>query len=151
VQGIKRVLMLFIVFIFLTGCSVLNPYHSQFSCPDTYNGKCVPLKQAYEESKKNVEPGNESEKKDKKSDSSKNETKEGLKKDNKEKYTYRTELYKEISNILKQPSTPFVVPPKVMRVLILPYTTKSNTLEMSRYVYFFATPPRWVLNQEGDK
>jgi conjugal transfer pilus assembly protein TraV len=68
-----------------------------------------------------------------------------------ESYTYRTELYKEISNLLKQPSTPFVVPPKVMRILILPYTTKDNTLEMSRYVYFFATPPKWVLSGEVNK
>ena len=144
---IKKVLLLFIVSLFLAGCSVFNPYHSQFMCPNPYPGKCVPLKQAYEESKKNVEPGNESEKKDKKSDISENKIKES----SEEEYIYRTEFYKEMASILKQPSTPFVVPPKVMRVLILPYTTKSNTLEMSRYVYFFATLPRWVLNQEGDK
>ncbi len=146
---IKKVLLLFIASFLLAGCSVFNPYHSQFMCPNPYPGKCVPLKQAYEESKKDVEPGNESGKKDKKSDVSENKIKENSGEEC--VYRYRTELYREMASILKQPSTPFVVPPKVMRVLILPYTTKSNTLEMSRYVYFFATPPRWVLDQEGGK
>lgn len=148
-RGITRILILFIFSLFLSGCSTLNPYHSHFKCPPTYNGKCVSLEKAYHESKTSTD-GEPVNKKGKESKDDKNNLKEGNKPET-ESYTYRTELYKEISNLLKQPSTPFVVPPKVMRILILPYTTKDNTLEMSRYVYFFATPPKWVLSGEVNK
>lgn len=148
-QGITRILILFIVSLFLTSCSTLNPYHSHFKCPATYNGKCVSLQKAYHESKTNTD-GKPVNKKDKRSKGDK----DNLKEENKRKtedYRYRTELYKEMADLLKQPATPFVAPPKVMRILVLPYTTKDNTLEMSRYIYFFATPPKWILSEEVNK
>jgi conjugal transfer pilus assembly protein TraV len=38
-----------------------------------------------------------------------------------------------------------VVPPQVMRVLILPYTGDERELYMYRYVYMFVDEPRWLL------
>lgn len=34
----------------MSGCALLNPYESSFSCPESYNGKCVSVQTAYSES-----------------------------------------------------------------------------------------------------
>ena len=36
----------------MSGCALLNPYESSFSCPETSNGKCVSVQTAYSESAK---------------------------------------------------------------------------------------------------
>ncbi len=58
---------------------------------------------------------------------------------------YRSALYDKFSGLLKEPQTPIVAPPKVMRVLLLPYTGQENEFYMLRYVYFFVDKPRWIL------
>ena len=58
---------------------------------------------------------------------------------------YRSALYDKFSGLLKEPKTPIVAPPKVMRVLLLPYTGQENEFYMLRYVYFFVDKPRWIL------
>ncbi len=34
----------------LPGCAVINPYESDFSCPETFHGKCISVQGAYDES-----------------------------------------------------------------------------------------------------
>jgi conjugal transfer pilus assembly protein TraV len=34
----------------MSGCALLNPYESSFSCPEASNGKCVSVQAAYKES-----------------------------------------------------------------------------------------------------
>ena len=116
----------------LSGCSLLNPYESSFSCPETGAGKCVSVQSAYRESTlpltattsdipaENPLPG-----------SAENR--------------YRAALLDTFTGLLKEPVTPVVAPPKTMRVLILPYTGQDNELNMVRYVYFFVDEPRWLL------
>jgi len=58
---------------------------------------------------------------------------------------YRSALFDKFSDLLKEPKTPIVAPPKVMRVLFLPYTGQENEFYMLRYVYFFVDKPRWIL------
>ena len=53
------------------------------------------------------------------------------------KNDYQEALYKELAGLLKEPITPVVAPPKVMRVLLLPYKGDANELYMLRYIYFF--------------
>jgi len=58
---------------------------------------------------------------------------------------YRSSLFDKFNGLLKEPKTPIVAPPKVMRVLLLPYTGQENEFYMLRYVYFFVDKPRWIL------
>jgi len=61
-------------------------------------------------------------------------------------YQYQDVLYRKLASLIRQPSTPVVVPPDVVRVLILSYTGSDNELFSYRYVYFFATDPKWIIS-----
>lgn len=147
----------------LSGCAgVLNPYNSEFSCPKTYKGKCVSIQKAYEES---LDPNwKEPEDNDYKYELNKTQGKDfsgGCTGGNCQKSTgvlkldelqsdgstgvYQESLYRKLSGLLKEPVTPVVVPPKIMRVLILGYSDKDRELFMPRYVYFMADEPKWML------
>jgi conjugal transfer pilus assembly protein TraV len=138
----RRLVLLFVLAILLTGCaSVLNPYESDFQCPGTDRGKCVSVQDAYGEStKKNLSIENKDEVKSEK-------PQEGgvLESQHKKNNDYQEALYKELAGLLKEPLTPIVAPPKVMRVLMLPYKGDANELYMIRYVYFFVEEPKWIL------
>lgn len=161
----------------LSGCAFINPYDSEFSCPETSKGKCVSVNRAYNDATANstshfgeaktdrsdehkegenvpvVEevcsqhsPGDDSlsgnsacSKKAKSADPAR-ESKET------QNYNrYRSALYDKFGNLLKEPKTPIVAPPKTMRVLLLPYTGQENEFYMMRYVYFFVDNARWIL------
>ena len=47
--------------------------------------------------------------------------------------------------MLKEPNTPLLAPPKVMRICILPYRGDQNELYMMRYVYLLVDEPKWVV------
>jgi len=143
----------------MSGCALLNPYESNFSCPESYNGKCVSVQTAYSESSggaartKDVaadQPqencGSESE-----NHGACTETRNELadsklpSKENGALTKYRAALFDKFTGLLKEPVTPVVAPPKTMRVLLLPYTGQDNEFYMLRYVYFFVDEPRWLL------
>jgi len=146
----------------LSGCAgIVNPYSSELQCPDTYKGKCVSMETAYAESVnnplvrteqiKNHEHGENKEPCEncEKEDPDKNPDLEGQQGREVEKaleYGYKDALYRKLSSLIEQPSTPIVVPPEVMRVLILSYTGSDNELFSYRYVYFFATQPKWIIS-----
>jgi conjugal transfer pilus assembly protein TraV len=114
----------------LAGC--MNPYASDFACPDPGNGKCVSMEDAYSESiASRLDPARPKQP----TDSS----------------DYEDALYGRITGLLREPETPVVVPPKVMRVLMLPYEGEDNELFMLRYAYIFTEPPRWVLTDPLDR
>ena len=123
----------------LSGCAgVMNPYHSSFSCPNYKNGKCVSVEEAYKEST--------------------GQTYHDLwtkgqlgKAAPSEADRYQSALYGRLSGLLRSPVSPVVVPPQVMRVLILPYTGRDNELYMQRYVYLFLSDPKWLLSDEGSE
>lgn len=117
----RRLLLPALLVMTLTGC--LNPYAGTFNCPETYNGKCVSVENAYYESKGSVigPPGQPA------------------------SSDYQEALYARMAGLLKEPETPMVVPPKVMRVLMLPYEGKDDELYLYRYAYIFTDRPRWIL------
>ena len=125
--ALKKIIFILFAGFFLTGCSIFNPYKSEFKCPDTYKGKCVSTTKAYQESI--------------------GETKDVLLKpsDNSE-YNYQTNLYNRIASLIARPSTPIVLQPQVMRTLILSYTGSNNELYSHRYVYFFVTEPKFIIS-----
>ena len=68
--------------------------------------------------------------------------------------TYQGSLYKKLSGLLEEPDTPVIAPPKVMRVLLLPYKGTDKELFMYRYAYFVVDDYSWVLGDNvpiGDK
>ncbi len=142
-QRMIKALIISFMLIGLTACaSVLNPYHDEFSCPNYEKGKCVPIKEAYKESKKQQETSDRA-------------VKDGEKagKDNVKmmseatvKDVYEKMLYERLSKLIKQPKTPLLAPPQVLRILILQYRDGKN-LYMPRHVYTYINDPLWVIER----
>ena len=171
----KKVLHSIVATGFLCGCSMINPYQSEFSCPDTFKGKCASVREVYMEdadgSPQNkaantpVKPRCETTYNDTESGgqvttcsdprpaemgkgAAGNATLAAPVAGNPEERSYnqyRSSLFDKFNGLLKEPKTPIVSPPKVMRVLLLPYTGQENEFYMLRYVYFFVDKPRWIL------
>lgn len=154
---------------------MINPYQSEFSCPDTFKGKCASVREVYLEdaagSSKDkadnasvkplctsttsdmeggglvttcsdpvpVDPGISAAGNASLATTAAGNTEE------RNYNQYRSALYDKFSGLLKEPQTPVVAPPKVMRMLLLPYTGQDNEFYMLRYVYFFVDKPRWIL------
>ncbi len=135
----------------VSGCSVLNPYRSEFTCPQMENGKCVSVDVAYDESLKKGKSGKIPESAVLTGGTVLEQAKEeGL--GQKSDLLYRDEVNRKLAGLLREPVAPFVAPSQVVRVLFLPYRGESGELFMSRYVYFFAEEPRWIMGdylQEG--
>jgi len=138
----------------LSGCALLNPYESSFSCPETATGKCVSVQTAYKESTATVAGKPAEAAPERKDEECKGENADSACLERRKDFArstpspenrYRAALFDKYSGLLKEPVTPVVAPPKTMRVLILPYTGQDNELNMLRYVYFFVDEPRWLL------
>lgn len=118
--------------LFALGCaSVMNPYEGDFTCPMNEQGKCVPLKEAYEESRvlkleEKTQP--------------KNIPYSPVEEE------YRDALFSKLANLLKEPKTPVVAQPKIVRVMMLPYQGDSGKeLYSARYIYLMVDEPKWIL------
>jgi conjugal transfer pilus assembly protein TraV len=147
----KKVFPILFLLPLLSACSTLMPYDSEFTCPGSFHGKCISLQGAYEESvngldgkpavdKKGVPKVTASVKLDASRDV------DGL--DNQEivaHTSYKESLFKRLDGLIKDPTTPMVAPPQVMRILLLPYKGEGNELYSPRYVYFFVDDPKWVI------
>jgi len=134
-----------------SGCAVINPYESDFSCPDTYHGKCISVQGAYEESLSGKDDayvnninscigGNCPDREE----SDRLPAKPGTVED-RNYNAYRSALYTRYDQLLREPQTPVVAPPKVMRILLLPYKGQDGEFFMYRYAYFFTEEPKWLL------
>ena len=134
----------------LAGCSVFNPYNENFTCPKTYNGKCVSATSAYQESLASG-PKEDGALKPMK-DNGRSEEKKPEGSDTSAEARYQSALYEKLTGLLREPTTPMIAPPQVMRVLILPYKGEGSRLYMPRYVYIIVDEPKWVLgNQEPNE
>ncbi len=146
-RWIKFTLLLCIA-MFFSGCGGMGVYSSDFECPAAYNGRCVSLPGAYDLAKRGQDGAphdpavqDQSVKKDK--DGKPVAATAVL--PNGSEGAYKDSLYRRFDTLLKEPHTPMVAPPQVMRVLLLPYKSDDNELYMLRYVYFFVDGPKWVL------
>lgn len=132
-----------------TGCSTvgeaINPYGSSFNCKMTENGKCITMTGAYKESLQPKYSKDDRKGKERAGEPRDPDTMEA---------TYQGSLYKKLSGLLEEPNTPVIAPPKVMRVLLLPYKGTDKELFMYRYAYFVVDDYSWVLGDNitiGDK
>ena len=130
----------------MSGCSALNPYQSEFTCPQKENGKCVSVDAAYDESlkkgKNGANPAAVSVPAPAPPAGEKEAVEASLPKGD---LLYREEVNRKLTGLLREPVTPLVAPSQVVRVLLLPYRGESGELFMSRYVYFIAEEPRWIM------
>jgi len=142
-------LILIIVFSFIvSGCSAFGVYDDTFSCPNSYNGRCIGVDGAYKlslEGKDNAENDPDIQKENKGKKAPKDEGAETLEREGVAHTSYKESLFKKMNNLLKEPDTPVVAPPQVMRMVLLPYKGDANELYMLRHVYFFVDEPKWIL------
>ncbi len=112
---------------------VVNPYDEEFHCraKDT-EGKCVDTPTAYDDAR-HPEPTSTP------GQIAVPDPSAGLKAE------ARDSQYRTITNLLENPKTPLINPPKILRVLILPYKGEKNELFMSRYAYLEIENASWVL------
>lgn len=59
--------------------------------------------------------------------------------------TAQNSRYKALTELLEEPDKPMLAPPRIMRVLMLPYKGESDELFMTRYVYLKLKDSQWVL------
>ncbi|BCO09254.1 hypothetical protein GF1_16300 [Desulfolithobacter dissulfuricans] len=120
----------------LTGCgAALNPYHEDFNCKaPASDGRCLDTPTAYEEAVK-INDMVLVDKSDAKIDPERE---------------VQASRYETLAKLLKKPRKPILEPPKVLRVLLLPYKGDGNELFMSRYVYVTVEEARWVLTDRHE-
>lgn len=139
----------------ISACSIVNPYENDFSCPDTFHGKCISVTGAYgdalmQKAESNAEKGMDTciggDCKDYYNETrSSDPEQQGGTVEDRNYNAYRTALYARFDKLLREPKTPVVAPPKVMRILFRPYKGSDGEFHMPGYVYFFADDPKWIL------
>jgi len=121
-----NIFFLCIFSLLLTGCgAALNPYHENFNCKALEDsGHCVDTPSAYDEAVgiNQLVKGEAA---------------------NTEKQIDEARL-ERVAQLLNEPKTPMIVPPRILRVLILPYRGNDD-LFMARYAYLQVESARWVL------
>lgn len=149
-----------------TGCSILNPYDSEFPCKGGFPGKCTSVRDAHLESLAGLDGGVKErlnpppcEGEDCQSRKFKDTEQQGVTGDRllrgpdqkTAEGAYKTSLYKRLDSLLQEPKMPVVAPPKVMRILMLPYKGQDGEFYMMRHLYFFVDEPRWVLGDNVEE
>jgi conjugal transfer pilus assembly protein TraV len=128
---------LLVVCLLFSGCAwmgeAVNPYKSSFNCPLGDNGKCINMTDAYKES---LQPENALQP---------SRTVTAGAQQTRPETMYQASLYKKLTGLLDEPTTPVVAPPKVMRVLLLPYRGGDRELYLYRYVFFVVDDYTWTL------
>lgn len=160
--------VLFILF-FVSGCGkvvdkAVNPYHGEFECPQAEKGKCVGIKEAYSESFLKDDSLVDLEKRVKDIEKRKAEGREqgdkgykiSLDEDKKAfeeldeisyvRKMYLGKLYDTILKSFGETNVPLIIPPKVVRVVILPYT-EGGVFYDKRQVFVVIDDYKWVLDQ----
>jgi conjugal transfer pilus assembly protein TraV len=122
----------------LSACSPLqtaiNPYEENFKCRAKNNeGECVDTPTAY-----------------KKARYPEISTKE-LNPDNVPAQELQGNRYKILTELLQEPEKPILQPPKILRVLLLPYKGENDELFMTRYVYVKIENSKWILTDLNEK
>jgi len=70
---------------------------------------------------------------------------------NTHKLSAQNSRYKALAELLDEPDKPMLEPPKIMRVLLLPYKGEDDELFMTRFVYLKLKDSQWVLTDIREK
>ena len=122
-----------LVLLGLSACAPLekavNPYEEDFKCrASDETGKCIDTPSAYKEARYPVieeplQPGMPT-----------------------PDFSESDQRYHLITGLLEEPQKPILQPPKIMRVLLLPYEGEGEELFMTRYVYLKVEESDWILS-----
>lgn len=116
----------------LSACAPLekavNPYEEDFKCrASDETGKCIDTPSAYKEARHpNIDP-----------------IQPGMPNPN---LSEEDQRYQMVAGLLEAPKKPILQPPKIMRVLLLPYEGEGEELFMTRYVYLKVEESDWILS-----
>ncbi|MDD2466387.1 MAG: TraV family lipoprotein [Desulfobulbus sp.] len=132
----KQLLASILILLCVSGCAgvkdAVNPYEENFRCKaKDSEGKCVDTPAAYKEARLPDGQGSEN--------------------SNVSQIEAQNSRYKALTDLLEAPETPVLNPPKIMRVLLLPYRGENNELFMTRYAYLEIEPSQWVLTEVSEK
>ncbi len=125
--------------ILLTACGPLqetvNPYNENFKCRARDDaGECIDTPTAYKKARY-PEPvsGDEA------------EPATGI------THEIQDNRYRLVAGLLQEEKKPLLQPPKILRVLLLPYKGESGELFMSRYVYVKIEDSKWILTDLSEE
>lgn len=132
----KQLLTGILILLCISGCAgvkdAVNPYEENFHCKaKDSDGKCLDTPTAYKEARLPGGQGNEN--------------------SNDSQVEAQNSRYKALTDLLEAPETPVLNPPKILRVLLLPYKGENNELFMTRYAYLEIEPSQWVLTEVSEK
>lgn len=104
---------------------VVNPYEEDFKCKASDDsGKCVDTSSAYKEARyPHIGQGEQT---------------PGV--------NEHDQRYQMIAGLLEEPRKPLLQPPKILRVLLLPYEGEGEELFMTRYAYVKVEDSDWILS-----
>ena len=133
----KQLLTSILILLCVSGCAgvkdAVNPYEENFRCKaKDSDGKCLDTPTAYKEAR--LPDGQLSEATP-----------------NTSQIEAQNSRYKALTDLLEAPETPVLNPPKILRVLLLPYKGENNELFMTRYAYLEIEPSQWVLTEVSEK
>ena len=133
----KQLLTGILILLCISGCAgvkdAVNPYEENFHCKaKDSDGKCLDTPTAYKEARL---PGGQL------SEATPNTS----------QIEAQNSRYKALTDLLEAPETPVLNPPKILRVLLLPYKGENNELFMTRYAYLEIEPSQWVLTEVSEK
>ena len=132
----KQLLAIIVILFCVSGCAqvkdAVNPYEENFRCKaKDSEGQCLDTQAAYKEARLPDGQGDEN--------------------SNTSQIEAQNSRYKALTDVLEAPETPVLDPPKIMRVLLLPYKGENNELFMTRYAYLEIEPSQWVLTEVSEK
>lgn len=146
-------LMYLISFGMFSGCSII-PYEDEYACKlkDSL-GKCQSMENSYEEAVTGVEtssamvPASERDIKDQPQDNNANTT--DLIGDQQSLTSYQRyidQYYARLKSLIVQPKTPVISQATQMRMLVLPYVNKDQTvMYMARHIYWVHKQPEFIM------
>lgn len=145
----------------LSGCGglvgqLVNPYEENFKCRTRDDaGKCIDTPSAYKEARFPDVNASETTCTNVSGDTipcpPAITAESGITKSNINQLTAQNSRYKALTELMQEPDKPMLEPPKIMRVLMLPYKGENDELFMTRYVYLKLKESQWVLTDISEK
>jgi conjugal transfer pilus assembly protein TraV len=128
----------FLILCALSACGPLqetiNPYEENFKCrAKDDEGKCVDTPTAYKEARYPEI------------------TEDTQNPPNDHKHKVQDSRYKILIGLLQEVEKPILQPPKILRVLLLPYKGEEGELFMTRYVYVKIEDSQWILTDLSEQ
>lgn len=156
---LQNVVLPLLLLVPLSGCGglvgeLVNPYEENFKCRTRDDaGKCIDTSSAYKEARFPDVNASETSCTNVSGDTipCPPATTAESAKTNINQLTAQNSRYKALTELMQEPDKPMLEPPKIMRVLMLPYKGENDELFMTRYVYLKLKESQWVLTDISEK